>query len=178
MNLFKPQTGLKPDSYSGGAIQNSGLGELSDKWIEFRNHTTGGVVPNAETQLTPTVDNELVAGILDVSFVAAITIACRFTLGSLVTADIIPKFTDNGGSGVDHYLASLVGAAVAAQSKIYTLAKTVFRMDATGNYIWTIPNPGAKYLKLFTASATTTTGSLLGVWVGRGWQPSGTPFIF
>ncbi len=148
---------IPSDPGHGGPAHGAGGGD--PVWIKVRDHTSGGVVVNVPTLL----DAILTGGVIDISNCGQIGIAMQFTLGSLTSASTIIQFSDvTEVLWFQHPIINNASSALDIQSG-------EFKMVATNNIIYSIGNPGASRMRLLASSSGTTTSSLLGVWVARGW---------
>jgi len=167
-SLFKPQGGLRVDNRTGAGIQNSPIGELDDKWILLRASALFNTTPGTDVALAfAAVDNELTPGQLDVSGCTGITFIVSITGMTTGPLSIIPKFTDLN-SGINAELSVPVGAAVVGIIKPADYRNYRPRFTAAGVYIFNLPVPACKYMKIFlNVAAGDATFSL---YVARGWQ--------
>lgn len=169
MIKFKPQGGLKPDPRNGEGIQNTGCGELDDKWLVLR-ALAGSTTAGAETRMNwAAIDNENEAGILNVSSVTAITLVAEIAGISGSNIQIYPKFTDRDFAVTNDFEYAIpVGAAVATNTKPMDLRVIRPRFDANGKYIYILPIPACKYMKMFYLSSNAAIDFALRC--ARGWQ--------
>jgi len=161
-----PALGTQPPLLESGFVSlppGCGL----DEWLAVR-LTSDGTVANALTLNQLSAGNgQLPDGLIDISRIPMIGFSAAVTVGSLTNLNIIPHFTDNVNF-TNPLSAMVVTAGIAALSDL------IFRFTANAGLIWSIPNPGCKYMKIYTSSTGTITGSTLGLFVGGGWSGAKT----
>lgn len=156
------KAGLAPNP-SGGVIQNTGCGE--DSGLLVRNGAVDGAINN--TEAVSSIQNgtgRLLNGIINIRAAKIITFLGTFTIGSLTTADIIPEFSPNFSDWFKLSLLTNTAGIITLQTNPLTL-----RLAATGNFLFSIPNPGCPWMRIKTASNGTATNSNLLLYILRGW---------
>ena len=163
--VYKPIEGLQIDRRTGGSIQRSGIGDAN--FLQLR-AVSQGTIPNAET-LAEASGSGGPNGVIDIKDVIAVGVFVDFVIGSLTSADVIPEFSNKDVDGlgpVDWYRL----AAGALSAGVVTPTNVVYRYAASSKKnVIVIPNPGANYMRILTASVGTVTSSSMRIDVIRHW---------
>lgn len=167
-DIIEPGRGL---NIPKNLIQGSACGD--HKWIQIRDETTVDDVPTARTlQATVVPDGEIpIASWSSIMIGVSIAATTQFT-----AAFLDYEFTD-----IDKTNWHKPAPAVSVSSGLIThaLIRHSF-LVAVHNYVFTIQNPGAAFMRLFTDITTGTgVGSRVGLYVSRGWstKDSGTVMV-
>lgn len=162
---------LSIDKQSGNAVQKTGFGNVDHKYIRVR---TG--VANVQTSET-LLNSHRADGLIDVSSFSQMSLLIDYSAGSpgLDSCDIIIKYTDINNVIVAKPV--VLSAVFNSPSMTLSVNDIRFQVISTGNYIFTVPLPPAKYAKIFVDATGTATLSQLGVDVGLGWGSSGFQLV-
>jgi len=157
-----------PPMPNGGVSLPAGSG--LDKWIVVRDDTDG-VVVNTETLSSLELSNgKLIGGRINISHVPLIGcyMLAEFGTGPLTLVGVTPVFSDHV-SNLAGYDAVGTLAAPSAGVSVVTLSKKRYNVSAELGYFFSIPNPGANYVRFYFTSTGTDTGSYVIFAVGLGW---------
>lgn len=163
----KPSQGLAIDPQSGFPIQYTGFREDGYEWIKMRDKAGEGVISNSLSE----IDGIFTNGIIDVSDITELSMVFDLTLGSLTSFTIafgaVKPTALTSPLKFNHIPTISIAASVGTITFVAGFSNSfIFLVD--GIFLLRVPLYNVGLLLPRIQSVGTTTGSSLGVWIGRG----------